>query len=427
MPSFSNTRIKTISNDVFFIKCAEDKYIVSLPLRGLAFYSNQEGVNQLQKVLAGNCSNISDELVDRINYILNAPVRSVPTLKEKSLFGPSISIILHQLCNFECSYCFAHNARGKEALSRNDVKFIIDSWLYSSAEHKKVTFIGGGEPSLSWELLRWSIDYIRGLINNEDVKIVLVTNGSLLNHEKVNYLKSKSITVSLSFDILPDIQDSQRPFYNSTKSSFAAVDSFLKDAEQSHLNCEIRCTITPRIVHRMSEMVMFVSRNYPEVEKIHFEHVTSSSNPHDFYSSFTREFFTARALGRNLGITVYNSITSSQGKVRFSFCGGTSCFVPTPEGDILCSACHRISSHKDKLMDTFNDAVIHNHHIFVNKDAPHKSIRGMLESCVRCPAKWQCAGGCLMERLTIGNELFKLKCEMVRDFNRLLLEEQLNT
>ena len=102
MPSFSNTRIKTISNDVFFIKCAEDKYIVSLPLRGLAFYSNQEGVNQLQKVLAGNCSNISDELVDRINYILNAPVRSVPTLKEKSLFGPSISIILHQLCNFEC-------------------------------------------------------------------------------------------------------------------------------------------------------------------------------------------------------------------------------------------------------------------------------------------------------------------------------------
>lgn len=427
MPTIAPELLKSISKDIFFIKCTEDKYIVSLPLRGVAFYSGKAGVDELQRTLRGNSENIRQETLDYVRYLCSLPIRPISQKEAKPLFGPYISIILHQKCNFECIYCFAHDARGNESLSQNDVKFIIDNWANGSSDHRKITFIGGGEPTLAWPLLKWSIEYIRKIFISENVKIVLVTNGSLLSRERVAFLKTANVTISLSFDILPDIQDSQRRLYNSSKSSFKVVDLFLKNAYESQLSCEIRCTITPLIVHRMEEMVRFVAENYRGIKKIHFEHVTSPGVPDDFYSEYTDSFFKARTVGRNLGLIVYNSISSSQGKVRNSFCSGTSCFVPTQCGEITCTACHRASSEKDELIDTFKKAVIHKDYTTEFLERPHEIIRGTMPECETCHAKWQCAGSCIMERLVIGPTLFKKRCEMVRDFNKRLLEEHLNS
>lgn len=426
MPTIAPELLKSISKDIFFIKCTEDKYIVSLPLRGVAFYSGKAGVDELQRTLRGNSENIRQETLDYVRYLCSLPIRPISQKEAKPLFGPYISIILHQKCNFECIYCFAHDARGNESLSQNDIKFIIDQWAKGSSDHKKITFIGGGEPTLSWDLLRWSIEYIHKIFAKENVKIVLVTNGSLLSHERISFLKCHNVIVSLSFDILPDIQDRQRKLFNSTKSSFEAVDCFLKDAYESRLSCEIRCTVTPSIVQQMADMVRFVADNYKGVRKIHFEHVTSSKNPEDFYSKYTDAFFEAREIGRRLGLTVYNSISSSQGKVRHSFCSGTSCFVPTQSGEIICTACHRASSEKDELMNTFKKAIIHQDQTIEIFNRPHEMIRGAMPECETCHAKWQCAGSCVMERLVIGPKLFIKRCEMVREFNKRLLEEQLN-
>lgn len=418
--------ISIISKDIFFIRCANDKYIISLPLRGIAFYSNKKGVNEFQKVLSGNYASVNQELKEYLIQIYNTPASPIPTKKPKDIFGPSISIILHQMCNFECSYCFAHEARGKETLSKEDISFIVDLWKKNTPEHKQITFIGGGEPTLNWDLLKWSILYIRKVLSKEGIIINLVTNGSLISHERLLFLKTEKVNISLSFDILPDVQESQRKYYNSKKSSFMAVDSFLKDTVSSDYSCEIRCTITPKIVDRMTEMVEYVHNNYPTVRRIHFEHVTSANNTPQFFERYTDCFFKARAEGVKMGIHVFNSLTTSQGKIRSSFCIGTNCFVPTSENGIICTSCHRVSSNNDLLIDFFKDAEIINHGKIARFDAPHNKVRGIFKECVSCPAKWQCAGGCLMERQLLTKKMIKEKCNMVRAFNKRLLEEFLN-
>ncbi len=316
--------------------------------------------------------------------------------------------------------------------SKEDVRFLIDSWAIQTGPHHKVTFIGGGEPTTKWSLLEWAIRYIREKIGT--VEIVLVTNGSLLSPDKIVFLKKERVQISLSYDILPDIQDSQRLIYKSSKSSFHVVDLFLKEVATINANSDdtpihvgIRCTITPSIVKKMTDMVRFVSDNYSGVvRRVHFEHVTSTNNPGDFYKQYEEAFFEARNFGRSVGLEISNSLTSSQGKVRSSFCRRESCFVPAGENRIICTACHRVSSPRDSFINVFKYAESYKHGEFCIRGPRHDEMRGISKECEKCPAKWQCAGGCIMERRTLSPEQLRMKCEMVRGFNRRLLEEKLN-
>ena len=154
--------------------------------------------------------------------------------------------------------------------------------------------------------------------------------------------------------------------------------------------------------------------------------MTSSNNSASFYKQYEEAFFEARSLGRFMGLEISNSLTSSQGKVRSSFCRRENCFVPTGENRIICTSCHRVSSPRDKNINVFKYAESYKHGEFRIYGSHLDEIRGLLKECEKCPAKWQCAGGCIMKRLSLTPELRGMKCEMVRGFNRRLLEEKLN-
>lgn len=427
------TIIEDLSGQTYLIDSDNYEHIVSLPLREVALSATSPGAEALRNALWGSHTNVGGD-VENLLRELHARQAKAPSPRHKEgVFSSAISIILTQRCNFECTYCFAHDARGKETLSRDDVRFIIDSWAAQPVPHNKVTFIGGGEPTVVWELLEWSIGYVRKRFG--DAQIVLVTNGSLISHDRLLFLKEAKVQISLSFDILPEIQEGQRRIYHTDRSSFLAVDSFLKDValmnadagELGIFRVGVRSTITPDIVEKMTDMVRFVNKNYAgAVTRIHFEHVTSPGNPDVFYSLYEEEFFKARAIGREVGIDVYNSLTASQGKVRSAFCVGESCFVPAGDNGILCTTCHRISSPKDKMIGMFKYAESYEHEEFRCHETDREDQRGVTEDCRSCPARWQCAGGCIMERLTLPPELLKKKCDMVRGFNRRLLEEKLN-
>lgn len=427
------TIIKDLSGQTYLIDSDRYEHIVSLPLRGVAVSATSSGAEALRNTLWGSCTNVDDDLENLLRELHARQARAPRPRRKEGVFSSAISLILTQRCNFECTYCFAHDARGKETMSRDDVRFIVDSWAAQPVPHDKVTFIGAGEPTVVWGLLEWSIGYVRE--KTGDAQIVLVTNGSLISHDRLLFLKEAGVQISLSFDILPEIQEGQRQIYHSARSSFQAVDSFLKDVAMTNAGAgehdaflvEVRSTITPDIVEKMTDMVRFVHDNYAgAVNRIHFEHVTSPDNPAAFYGQFEEEFFRARAIGHEVGIDVYNSLTASQDKVRSAFCQGESCFVPAAEGGIICTACHRISSQKDSLIGVFQYAESRGHDVFRCHEAGSEDLRGITEECKSCPARWQCAGGCIMERLTLPPALLRKKCDMVRGFNRRLLEEKLN-
>lgn len=140
----------------------------------------------------------------------------------------NLVIILSQMCNLACSYCYAQDARSKDVLEKEKLKVAIDSHFDWKSNKLHFSFIGGGEPTLTWELLVWAINYIRSIdAGTRNVSIGVTTNGTLLNDERINFLKENKVRIGLSFEILPDVQSTQRCF-SDNRNSFEIINSVIK-------------------------------------------------------------------------------------------------------------------------------------------------------------------------------------------------------
>jgi uncharacterized protein len=414
-------------DNIFVIPVGENKNIVYLPVCNASFYINNEGASAIMRYKKHIPFSPDEFEIQEVlnNIFLSQQSKIVPSPRPNPIESNSISIILHQKCNLECSYCFAYEDRGKESLKFSSVKQIIDSWIVRKGK-KSVTFIGGGEPTLNWKLFYYAIHYIRQCDKSDEVAIKVVTNGTLLNENKLRILEENRVKLTISFDILPDIQNSQRKYHGSNNSSYTVVDTLIRRLKHYKIDFGIRSTITEESVSRMPLMVKYVADNYQHVKKLHLEHITDDKLSTQYHKDYTHFFFEARNLGKKLGIDVFNSFTVAQKSIKHDgFCYGDKCFIPQPDGSIIYSFCHRIS-HVEKENDnkirisTFLTEGIH---------CPNRNYTyfTMPNKCNKCFARWHCAGGCLAERLSLTPHLLETKCEMVKEFCKRLLIEEMNS
>ena len=77
----------------------------------------------------------------------------------------------------------------------------------------------GGEPTLCWDSIIVPLtEYIKN--NYKDIfNLNMTTNGTLLNEERINFLKDNNIHLLLSCDGPPEVQDYNRPTRDGGKSS----------------------------------------------------------------------------------------------------------------------------------------------------------------------------------------------------------------
>ena len=260
----------------------------------------------------------------------------------------------------------------------------------------------------------------RGLSRN----IRLTTNGTLLNKKRILFLKENKVAISISFEILPEIQNGQRAFPDRNTSSFEKVHNNIKMLFSYGLAPRIRSTITNKNVNLMPQMVEFVIKNYPEINYLHFEPVTDiNENNDDFYKTYIESFIKAKQISREHGIYLTNSIMRSFKRIHTRFCNGEFCI--TPNADIV--SCHRISSDKENFFELFKYGKV-----TIGIKINHQAINDILEIserkskwCSSCFAKWHCAGGCTMYR-TISTEKEQLSyCTFVKNTLTSVLEEKL--
>lgn len=412
-----------LHKDLFIIPQNQNLNIIYAPTRRYAFFANDESSALVQKYLqqiAFTPSELASPVVQYLQQLEKiTPLLPTPNI---SVAQQNLVVILSQMCNLACNYCFAQEGRSKEVLAKEKLQMAID---YIFAHDRKDTshyfsFIGGGEPTVTWELLEWAIAYIKTYKRAKPPKISLTTNGTLLTPQRVKFLKESNVSVGLSFDILPDIQDTQRPFYKSQRSSFTAVEASIKFLTKYNLPFSFRSTITKKYVAEMEKMVSFVHTHYPNIRRLHLEAV---SNPQDndarYYQDYYEHFFRARQLGNILGIDVFNSITHSVDRIRNQFCKGEFCIVPT--GEIF--ACHRIASMKEKNGELFWRGTLEEN-LLTKRDTINIFQTGN-EQCTRCFARWHCAGGCLYDKLNLSAEQLSSKCQLVRNLVAGILRERL--
>ena len=146
---------------------------------------------------------------------------------------------------------------------------------------------------LTWGLLVWAINYITEETNKKKIKksIGITTNATLLNEERILWLKKMNVKLCVSYDILPEIQNSQRNFSMSTLNSFDVVDKNIHLLLKHEIPFRLRSTITNKNVELMVDMVQFTVKNYPNINQLHFEPVSDTiENSNLYYEKFVKKF-----------------------------------------------------------------------------------------------------------------------------------------
>jgi radical SAM protein with 4Fe4S-binding SPASM domain len=416
-----------LKQDIFIIPSKNKKCIIYAPLRKALFFASENAVIIVQKYIKEEP--ISDEEKKTKVYEYLEKIKDVQPVipRENNIdFDSKLIIVTSQLCNLACYYCYAAETRSNEILSKDKLKLAIDYMLANpDSLSKKFTFIGGGEPTLTWDLLEWAIVYINNSKKeNQTVQFSITTNGTLLSDERISFLRKHNVFVGLSFEILSEIQNTQRKHTNQELKSFDIVNSAIKKLMENDIDFVIRSTITNNNVHLMRDMVNFVSENYAKVKEIRFEQVHGTQDSNScFYDAFIENFFMAKEFGKEKGIKVTNSVSTALSQMKVKFCRGEFCVTPT--GDLV--SCHRVSSNKDDLFEYYNYGYIDNQ-VIIEEEKMKKVAyyaKSRMEECNVCFAKWHCAGDCSVERLTLSEEQRPQKCDFIRKIILKLLEEQL--
>lgn len=123
---------------------------------------------------------------------------------EKPIVGKSksparLKIQMGLKCNYSCSYCSQATHIGEGIVSNVDdaVDFMVDldSWLEGSPSSIE---LWGGEPLVYWKMIKYLVPELRARF--PEAKLSFITNGSLLNDEKVEFIKDYNIIVAMSHD-----------------------------------------------------------------------------------------------------------------------------------------------------------------------------------------------------------------------------------
>jgi uncharacterized protein len=108
-------------------------------------------------------------------------------------------------CNMGCTYCFEKDVsiyQKPNLMTREKADEILD-WFFRHQEGKNAHIqLYGGEPLLNWPILQYVVERMEAWSQEKGIELTkyLITNGTLLNAERIAYLKAHNVTVQVSVD-----------------------------------------------------------------------------------------------------------------------------------------------------------------------------------------------------------------------------------
>lgn len=361
-----------------------------------------------------------EQIMDKLE-ITSMPQRTVYWTSKEVENVRSLMILPNNKCNFHCSYCYSAKGRTNKEINPAVLAAGLRYFLNpdrAKGERLSISILGGGEPLLSWEILKPALEEAMLLTAQRETHcpVSLVTNGSIYTDEIMQFCLQHTISLSVSFDILEDVQNAQR-------GAWAKVSANINSYADAGLDIALNTVISNDNVERMSEMIEHLAKFHPKVKKVSFKTIISKryfldiEERRKYYQAFIKNFFEAKTLADKYGIFLTCSYMNVCLCVADRYCPGK--FVITSEGDI--STCHTVGSKNDELFDKFVFGHIDGKSGIVNIDKD--KLRSILsfdvsrrEECVQCPARWHCAGGCYADHFHLSEEEHQVYCESMRLF-----------
>lgn len=174
----------------------------------------------------------------------------------------SAMLILTHACNLECRYCFVQQEPCHMTLdtAMDAAKFLIKN-AEESGTTPSINFFGG-EPMLMWDSI---IVPLTEWIRNEykkPFKLGMTTNGTLLNEERIAYMKKNNFGLLFSIDGAKETQDYNRPFHNG-QGSFDTLEPLIPLILKNWPQMTFRMTAIPKTCHNVFDNISFaVDKGY---------------------------------------------------------------------------------------------------------------------------------------------------------------------
>lgn len=129
---------------------------------------------------------VNQNVVDQI-------VIATVMMKNSNIFIPKrICIPFGINCNFSCAYCYRDRNRALIPVVPSN-NFL--SYIKNLSDNTYAIIASGGEPLLYWKIIKKIFELAPSCIHKK-----IMTNGSLLNEQLVNYFNIHNIEISLSHD-----------------------------------------------------------------------------------------------------------------------------------------------------------------------------------------------------------------------------------
>ena len=202
-------------------------------LRMKPVYLNRESYENLRECLASSFFNTLDDAPETLKNEINELVKykiltktddeddKVLAFVKSKIPKPTINVcymILSEQCNLACKYCFlGNNSEEKrsqfvlESMTKETADKAIDFFVrqlklsgLDFEDNKPVIIFYGGEPLVNYEVLVYIATKINELRDVESclkyAELSMVTNGLLLNDERILKLKELGVAIGISVD-----------------------------------------------------------------------------------------------------------------------------------------------------------------------------------------------------------------------------------
>lgn len=355
-------------------------------------------------------------------YVPLSEQRKVRTPEDYTL----LTVLPNNACNFSCSYCYSAAGRNNSYLSLEKllvaINFLIDSKPDGFNRVLTIAFMGGGEPFLSWDVMSAGIIHAKNRSSKRNIRLNLriITNGSILTEKMLEFLALHHIPVSVSFEILPKIQNLQRKNYET-------VNGNIHRLINHEIPIQLNSTITPANVELMPQMIEVLKADYPAVKNVMFEPVTSQemfssiSAIHDFYQAYLQQFMIAMQLADEAGIALTSFAYLRTIYPLERACPGELCIT----ADGCFTGCYCIATNTEPLFDKTYYGEVTGGKIVFNMHKYNELISENVytkDECKDCQVKWNCGGGCFHQYNSYSEVYRKEVCFFTRQFVETLVK-----
>jgi len=158
----------------------------------------------------------------------------------------SIFISFTSQCNLKCSYCYQDSSNKKNTF------LSLDNWrIIFSHIKRKMTAHGireisivlfGGEPTLNIDILVQAVKDLHSLRTKDtSINMALITNGTLINNDKLMNIINKINMIQITLDGVKDIHDKRRVYCTGLGTFDIIINNLILLREHYNNDILIRC------------------------------------------------------------------------------------------------------------------------------------------------------------------------------------------